>query len=146
MTKAIRMLFKYMFLFVVMGGVYYCIEIVWRGQSHISMFILAGCCGIICGLLNELFPWELGLLWQSMIGATVITACEFVTGLIVNVWLDLGVWDYSTLPFNVLGQICLPFTILWAFISCAAIILDDYLRYWFFGEEKPHYNFIRKIK
>jgi len=23
-----------------------------------------------------------------------------------------------------------------------AIVFDDYLRYWFFGEEKPHYKIV----
>lgn len=91
------------------GSIYVFIELVWRGYSHISMFILGGVCFVIIGLINELFPWDLGLLWQSIIGAFVVTICEFVTGLIVNVWLRLGVWDYSGLPFNIMGQICLPF-------------------------------------
>jgi len=106
------------------------------------MFILGGVCFVIIGLINELFPWDLGLLWQSIIGAFVVTICEFVTGLIVNVWLRLGVWDYSGLPFNIMGQICLPFFFAWIALSIVAIILDDYIRYWFFGEEKPHYKFI----
>nr|DAX24486.1 MAG TPA: Putative ABC-transporter type IV [Caudoviricetes sp.] len=124
------------------GSIYVFIELVWRGYSHISMFILGGVCFVIIGLINELFPWDLGLLWQSIIGAFVVTICEFVTGLIVNVWLRLGVWDYSGLPFNIMGQICLPFFFAWIALSIVAIILDDYIRYWFFGEEKPHYKFI----
>ena len=124
------------------GSIYVFFELVWRGYRHISMFILGGVCFVIIGLINELFPWDLGLLWQSIIGAFVVTICEFVTGLIVNVWLRLGVWDYSGLPFNIMGQICLPFFFAWIALSIVAIILDDYIRYWFFGEEKPHYKFI----
>ena len=60
---------------------------------------------MVIGLINEVFPWDFGLLWQSLIGSVIITACEFITGVIVNIWLGLGVWDYSTLPFNILGQI-----------------------------------------
>ena len=110
--------------------------------NGISMFILGGICFVVIGLINEVFPWDFGLLWQSLIGSVIITACEFITGVIVNIWLGLGVWDYSTLPFNILGQICLPFSLLWIIISCLAIILDDYLRYWIFNEEKPHYKFV----
>ena len=51
----------------------------------------------------------------------------------------MDVWDYSNMPFNILGQICLPFTILWFFISILAIVLDDWIRYIMFDEEKPHY-------
>lgn len=130
-------------ILAIIGGItYVIIELIWRGHSHISMFILGGICFVVIGLINEVFPWDFGLLWQSLIGSVIITACEFITGVIVNIWLGLGVWDYSTLPFNILGQICLPFSLLWIIISYLAIILDDYLRYWIFNEEKPHYKFM----
>jgi len=106
------------------------------------MFILGGVCFVAIGLINELFPWELGIVWQSMIGAVIVTVCEFITGLVVNVWLGLNVWDYSNMPFNVMGQICLPFSLAWVVLSAIAIVLDDYLRYWMFGEEKPHYKLV----
>ena len=54
--------------------------------------------------------------------------------------LHLNVWDYSNMPLNVLGQICLPFSLLWVIIAIGAIILDDYIRYCFFDEEKPRYK------
>ena len=75
-----------------------------------------------------------------LIGSCIATVIEFISGLIINVWLGLDVWDYSNLPLNVMGQICLPFSIIWFFMSLLCIVLDDYLRYWFFGEEKPHYS------
>ena len=71
----------------------------------------------------------------------IITGVEFVTGLIVNVWLGLKVWDYSNLPYNVLGQICLLYVFIWFFLSPLAIISDDYLRYLLMGEKKPRYRF-----
>ena len=77
-----------------------------------------------------------------MIGAVVVTVLEFITGLVVNVWLGLNVWDYSDMPLNILGQICLPFSIAWIALSAIAIVLDDYLRYWLFKEEKPRYKLI----
>ena len=55
-----------------------------------------------------------------------------------------GVWDYSGMPLNYKGQICLPFSILWIFVSIAAVVLDDWLRYWLFGEERPHYTLFRR--
>lgn len=41
------------------------------------------------------------------------------------------------MPGNILGQICPQFTALWFFLSALGIILDDYIRWVFFGEEKP---------
>ena len=136
------LILKAAILAVIGGGIYAIIELAWRGHTHISMFILGGICFVAIGLINELFPWELGFLWQAIMGAGIVTVLEFITGLIVNVWLGLNVWDYSNLPLNILGQICLPFSIAWVGLSAVAIVVDDYLRYWIFGEEKPHYKFI----
>lgn len=138
----IRTCLKAAVLFLIGGSIYVGIELLWRGHSHPSMFVLGGICFILVGLINERLPWEMGLLWQSLIGACIVTALEFTTGLVVNVWLGLGVWDYSNLPLNLMGQICLPFFLLWIPLVGAAIILDDYIRYWLFNEEKPHYSFV----
>lgn len=96
-------------------------------------------CFILCGLLNEVMSWDTKMWTQMLICTVLITVVEFLSGIILNIWLGLGIWDYSNMPLNILGQICVPFSLLWYFLSAAAIILDDYLRYWFFGEEKPHY-------
>ena len=128
---------KLLFLFFIGGSTYYAIEVLWRGHSHVSMLILGGICFILLGLINELLPWSMGLLWQSLVGAGVVTILELITGLIVN---GLGVWDYSNLPLNFMGQISVVYTLLWIPLSCVAIVLDDHIRYWFFNEEKPHYT------
>lgn len=133
---------KLLFLFGVGGVTYYAIELLWRGYSHISMLILGGICFVLLGLINELLPWNMGLLWQSLIGSGVVTILELITGSIVNVHLGLGVWNYSNLPLNFMGQISVVYTLLWVPLSCVAIVLDDYIRYRFFNEEKPHYKIV----
>lgn len=135
-----RVFLKYLFLFIIGGVVYYSMEMLFRGYSHYSMVILGGICFIACGLLNELLSWDTSLLLQGLIGSGIITVLEFLTGVLVNMVLHLNVWDYSNMPLNVLGQICLPFSLLWVIIAIGAIILDDYIRYCFFDEEKPRYK------
>ncbi len=124
------------------GFLYYLIEVLWRGYSHPSMFVVGGICFLLIGGINNVLPWELGFLWQALIGAAAITMVEFVSGCILNLWLGLDVWDYSNLPLNLLGQICLPFCGLWVLISAFGIWLDDWLRYKLFGGEKPHYKIL----
>lgn len=122
------------------GGLLYVLcELVFRGRSHWTMFLVGGLCFWLIGLINEVIPWDMPIWQQCIIGALIITAVEFVAGCIINIGLGWQVWDYSGLPFNIQGQVCLPFTMLWAVLSAVGIILDDYLRYWIFGEEKPHY-------
>ncbi len=140
MLKLYNKTLKYILLFFV-GGYSYCgIEILFRGYSHISMLIAGGICFILIGLLNEIFTDKISIISQMVISAFIITAVEFIVGLIVNVWLKLNVWDYSNMPYNFMGQICLLFTNIWFFLSLGAILLDDYLKYFLLGEEKPDYK------
>lgn len=89
-----------------------------------------GLCFVLVGLINEHhYKWNQSLILQSIIGAVLITALEFLTGCIVNLWLKWNVWDYSNLPFNLLGQICLYFFLLWIPMSTLCIVLDDWIRY-----------------
>lgn len=136
-------MFKPVILFVIGGLIYITIELLFRGYTHWTMFILGGLCFITIGAINEFINWKMSILLQMFIGAVIITVLEFCTGCIVNLWLDWGVWNYSNLPFNILGQICLWFSFTWYFISLVAIVLDDYLRYWIFDEEKPHYTILK---
>lgn len=137
--KFLNLFFKYLILFLVGGSLYYFIELISRGYSHISMFILGGICFITLGLLNEILDWTIPLIKQMLYGSIIITILEFITGCIVNLWLGWNVWDYSNEPFNLLGQICLEYSIYWFFLSFVGIVLDDYLRYLWFNEEKPRY-------
>ncbi len=134
---------KYLILFVIGGISYFFIEILWKEHSYITMFILGGLCFVSVGLINEYyFTLKKSLLIQQGVSCLVITTLELIFGLILNVRLGLNVWDYSNLKFNLMGQICLKYSVLWFFLSLPAIIFYDYLRHWLFGEEKPHYKFI----
>lgn len=129
------------FILWTLGGcIYFGIELAWRGYSHPAMVAVGGLCFLIVGGINEIFPWDLGFLWQCLIGGAAITAVELVSGLILNVWLGLGIWDYSALPLNLFGQICAPFSAAWVLLSGVAILLDDFLRWKLFNEEKPRYK------
>lgn len=130
---------KYAFLFWFGGATYVALEVIWRRYSHWTMLLLAGILFIIIGLLNEIWSWNLKFRYQVLISTAIATILELFTGLIVNVCLGWNVWDYSNVPFNFLGQICLPYTFLWIILSAVAIILDDVIRWKFFDEEKPHY-------
>ena len=56
-------------------------------------------------------------LLQCLCGALLITALEFTVGVADNLVMGWNVWDYSDMPLNLYGQICLPFTGLW-FLLC----------------------------
>lgn len=125
-----------------LGGMLYVgVELLWRGWSHPSMFVLGGVCFLLLGALNE-HPATAGLplAVQAVLGAAIVTALELLTGLLVNGLLHMNVWDYSALPLNFRGQICLLFSLLWVPLSLAAILADDVLRRLLFHEPFPPYR------
>lgn len=56
-------------------------------------------------------------------GSLIITGVEFALGILVNRVLHLHVWDYSALPMNILGQVCIPFSAIWFFLTIPAAAL-----------------------
>lgn len=135
-----KKLSKAFVLFVIGGVIYVLLELIARGRSHWSMAVLGGVCFLAIGAINEHIPWDMPLAFQMLLGAGIITVLELLTGLLVNVRLGWGVWDYSNMPLNLWGQICLPYCLLWVFLSLPAILLDDWLRWKLFHEEKPCYK------
>lgn len=133
---------KHLTLAVTGGLLYVLLELLWRGRSHWTMFALGGLCFVALGLINEVLTWDMPLWQQMLLGACIVTALEFLTGCVVNLWLGWDVWDYSNLPGNILGQISPQFFALWLPVSLVGIVLDDWLRYSWFDEERPHYKIV----
>ena len=103
-------LWRYSVLWYLGGMAYTGMELLWRGWSHSSMFAAGGTCFLLIGHLGELEK-PLPLAWRSLAGAGIVTTVELAAGLLVN--RNYQVWNYSAMPGNFLGQICLPFTLLW---------------------------------
>lgn len=138
--KQLKIIIKNLILFIIGGLIYNLVEIIYRGNTHWTMFIVGGLCFLFIGWINKFLPWELALWKQMLIGGVIITVVEFLSGCIINLWLGWNVWDYSHIPLNILGQVCLPFYFAWVGLSLIAIVLDDLIRWRFFGEEKPRYK------
>lgn len=127
-------LVKVLTIWFILGMMYFTLEGIWRipkgGYANIAMLPVGGLCGLCVGSINQ-FPkfYKLKVIYQSLIGALIVTAIEFISGLILNCYLGLGIWDYSNLPFNIAGQVCLPFSLLWFIIMPLCIWLEDKIRY-----------------
>ncbi len=125
---------KNLTIFTAGGLAYGLVEIAWRSTTHISMFFVGGICFWLIGSIDE-HGGVPSLVYQSVLSCLIVTSVEFTSGVLINIVLGLKVWDYSALPFNVLGQVCLPFSALWLFISVPAIYFEDFLRAKLFGEK-----------
>lgn len=107
---------KYTLLFFIGAIGYGLLETAFRGFTHWTMLLTGGVVFVILYYTNS--KNENAPLWQKCLtGAFIITTVELAVGCIVNLWLDWNVWDYSAYPFNFMGQICLPFTGIWFFLS-----------------------------
>ena len=92
-------------LLCLIGGVVYClIEYLWRGYTHWAMLPLAALLSLPLDQINERMDWDTPIWLQAILGGLGITAAELAAGLVLNVWLGLQVWDYSSLPGNLWGR------------------------------------------
>ena len=95
-------------------------EILWRGWTHWTMLLCGGLCFTLMYLVSGS---ELSLVKKWLLSTCIITTVEFVAGCIVNLRLHWQVWDYSSLPFNLLGQSCPRFILMWFALSIPGVAL-----------------------
>lgn len=134
---------KYFAVFIIGALAYGLIEISVRGFSHITMGILGGLTMVVIHILNDQRREGMNFVLQIGISALFITAVEFLAGEILNVWLKMNIWDYSEVPLNYDGQICLPFVIFWIILSVIGTITDDFLRWKMFREDK-NFEYVKR--
>ncbi len=100
---------------------YPAIELLWRGRTHYSMALAGGLCLV---LINRVCCEKMRnkkISYRCLMGSAIITGVEFAVGLVFNDWMGLNVWDYSNMPLNLMGQVCLPYSVLWCGLSLPAM-------------------------
>ena len=137
-------------LWVFGGALYFAAEVAWKilqGRPEAiswTMLVLAAIICIPLDLINEHLPWDMPLWQQAILGGLGITAVELLAGLVLNVWLGLGIWDYSHLPLNLRGQISALWSLVWVLVAGGGIILFDWLRHWLYNEPRPKYRIFKR--
>lgn len=118
MKRTLLSLLRISILFIACGAIYVSIELLFRGYSHWSMFILAGILGVFCiDTPNNIYGFDLDYRIQVAISTILCTLGEGLTGLYVNIYKGWNVWNYSSLPFTFFwGQCNLFFVLAWAAI------------------------------
>lgn len=103
------------FIFCFGYAAYSLIELAWRRYTHFTMGIAGGLCFLV---LYKLFKKhkKLKVINKCLLGSLIITAIEYSFGIVLNKMLKLGIWDYSNMPFNLSGQVCLLYSFLWALL------------------------------
>ncbi len=141
-----KILYKNVILFTVGFCLYITIEVLFRGYSFPIMGVCAGLCMVIIDKINDYISWDVDILIQSSIGAILVTFMELIIGLVFKYTTLLPImWDYSNIPFNYLGIICLPFSLIWVLLSFVGILVADSINYHVFNEKPvPYYKLFGK--
>lgn len=89
-------------------------------------FLLLPMCPVYgLGMLAVLalpYPFQRGF-WLIVGGAAVTTAVEYMVHWGYEVCLGVRFWDYSHVPGNLNGRVCLPFTLAWGLLTAVAVWL-----------------------
>ena len=130
-------------LFLSCGLIYCMIEILFRGWSHWSMFVLTGFLGLFCvDSINNTLSFDCDYIVQILISTILCTIGEGISGIILNVWLQLNVWDYSKMTFGTFffGQCNVLFCFAWMLIISIIIFYCDAYNYYILKIEPcPYY-------
>lgn len=111
---------KYIVLFGIGAFGYGLIEVLWRGYSHWTMMLAGGLCFSAFYSISKKLK-GLPMLYRLVAASLTVTTVELVFGTLFNLILKMNVWDYSNIPLNLAGQICLLFSVLWGFLSIPAL-------------------------
>ena len=116
---------EYTFIYIFGAELYCTLEILFRGWTHWSMFFVGGGCFLLMYLISgTALP-----LWSKwLVSAAMISGIELISGIVLNVVLGLGVWDYSSNAYNIAGQVCPLFSLIWLGLSVPGIALCTQLR------------------
>lgn len=75
------------------------------------------------GILAASAPLVRWPLLVALAGGAVATAAEYFMGVFYERALGVAFWDYSDLPLNVDGKVCLPFSVAWGVLAAALVYL-----------------------
>ena len=119
------MVLEFLLVYIIGAGLYGLLELLWRGWTHWTMLLCGGACFTLMYIISA---GALPLLTKCLLSALAISTVEFSTGCLVNITLGWHIWDYSDRAFNILGQVCPLFSLLWFGLSVPGLYLCGGLR------------------
>lgn len=105
--------------FVVGGTLYPLLELLYRGRTHYSMALAGGLSMCLIALADRAMRGA--PIWMKSAACGLgVTGIEYAIGMRFN--RRHKVWDYRREPFNLKGQICLRFTLIWCGLCGLALL------------------------
>lgn len=116
----------YFFIYGVLG---WCTEVAfaaWKEHRFVNRGFLNGpICpiyGIGVGVVVQfLSPYRDNLLLLYLTSVVLVTTLEWLTGFILEKVFHNKWWDYSNMPLNLNGYVCLTFSLVWG-VACVVIV------------------------
>lgn len=122
-------LYEIILCFFIYGFLGWCTEVAFaagKEQRFVNRGFLNGpICPIygvgVVAVVVLLEPYENNLFILYVASIIVVTALEWVTGFILEKLFHSKWWDYSNMPLNLNGYVCLLFSLIWG-VVCVAIV------------------------
>lgn len=122
-------LYEILLCFFIYGFLGWCTEVAFaaaKEQRFVNRGFLNGpICPIygigVVAVVLLLMPYKNNLLILYIASTIVVTALEWVTGFILEKLFHSKWWDYSNMPLNLNGYVCLLFSLIWG-VACVVIV------------------------
>lgn len=122
-------MYTYAWYFVMFSFLGWCLEVIYHtvcyGEFSNRGFLNGPVCPIYGAgavlVIAVLRPVADNLLLLFICAALITSALELVTGYVLETIFSMKWWDYSDVPFNLKGYICLKFSICWG-VACTFLI------------------------
>ncbi len=75
----------------------------------------------VTAVVMLMHPFKEQLFLLYILSAILVTVLEWLTGFLLEVLFHHKWWDYSGMPLNLNGYVCLPFSLLWG-AACVFIV------------------------
>lgn len=125
----LSVIMQYIWFFFAYAFLGWCTEVVFatcaRGGFENRGFLNGPLCPIygfgIVAVVLCLKPLE-GSFWLLFAGSAIVTSVlELITGYLMEKIFKHRWWDYSNMPLNIKGYICLPFSLAWGLV-CVVLV------------------------
>lgn len=118
-----------MLYFFVYGFLGWCTEVAFAATKEKAFVNRGFLNGPICpiygfGVVSVIWllsPYKSKLFMLYITSIIVVTALEWVTGLVLEKIFHNKWWDYSDMPLNLNGYVCLLFSLIWG-VACVLIV------------------------
>ena len=115
--------------FLIYAFIGWCTEVVYAAVCH-GKFVNRGfLCGPLCPIygfgavivVSCLTPVTENTAVLFIASALLTSILEFITGFVLERVFHAKWWDYSDVPFNIMGYVCLKFSLLWG-VACVLLM------------------------